>query len=69
MQVANSAKVTSAAPEGLTGSWLIDPQDFTVAASGGDISGATLSKRLGNELGHAAEQSGRQGGERERQHR
>ena len=47
VQVANAAKVTTAASTGLYGSWLIDPEDFTVAASGGDISGATLSKDLG----------------------
>lgn len=27
--------------------WLIDPTDFTIAASGGDITGATLSANLG----------------------
>jgi hypothetical protein len=40
-------KVTTASSQGLFGSWLIDPQDFTVAASGGDITGATLSSELG----------------------
>jgi len=29
------------------GTWLIDPQDFTVAPTGGDITGATLSTELG----------------------
>src|SRR3984957_18257495 len=47
VEVANDAKVTTASSTGLTGSWLIDPEDFTVAASGGDITGATLSKNLG----------------------
>lgn len=28
--------------------WLIDPNDFTIAASGGDMSGATLSSNLAN---------------------
>ncbi|MBE2259213.1 MAG: filamentous hemagglutinin N-terminal domain-containing protein, partial [Rhodobacteraceae bacterium] len=46
--VANDARVTTAAPLGNHGSWLIDPQDFNVAASGGDISGATLSTTLGS---------------------
>jgi len=40
--------VTTASHGGLYGSWLVDPQDFTVAASGGDISGATLSAELAN---------------------
>jgi filamentous hemagglutinin family protein len=46
VSVANDARVTTAASHGLTGSWLIDPQDFTVAASGGDISGTALSTQL-----------------------
>jgi filamentous hemagglutinin family protein len=47
VEVTDAAKVTTTAPRGLTGSWLIDPQDFTVAASGGDITGAALSSELG----------------------
>src|SRR3984885_14201956 len=46
VEVANEAKVTTASSTGLTGSWLIDPQDFTVAPTGGDITGAVLSKEL-----------------------
>lgn len=30
------------------GEWLLDPQDFTIAASGGDMSGATLTGNLGS---------------------
>lgn len=30
------------------GEWLIDPVDFTIAASGGDMTGATLSTNLGS---------------------
>ncbi|HEX6735208.1 MAG TPA: filamentous hemagglutinin N-terminal domain-containing protein, partial [Azonexus sp.] len=30
------------------GHWLIDPADFTIAASGGNLSGATLSSQLGS---------------------
>jgi filamentous hemagglutinin family protein len=44
--VANSANVTTAAPQGLTGTWLIDPADFTIAPSGGDMTGAQLAKEL-----------------------
>lgn len=46
VKVANDARVTTAAATGRFGNWLIDPQDYTVAASG-DISGAALSTNLG----------------------
>src|SRR6202050_3160344 len=47
VEVAADARVTTAAVMGRYGSWLIDPQDFTIAASGGDITGAALSSELG----------------------
>ncbi|UOO89064.1 YDG domain-containing protein [Vitreoscilla massiliensis] len=37
---------TSAEQGGKTGLWLIDPTDFTIAASGGDITGATVATNL-----------------------
>jgi trimeric autotransporter adhesin len=46
VEVANAARVTSLAAAGKTGTWLIDPTDFTVAPTGGDISGATLGSDL-----------------------
>ncbi len=46
VQVADSARVSTLAALGQTGRWLVDPQDFTVAATGGDISGATLGANL-----------------------
>ena len=46
VEVADNAKVSTSSSAGLYGSWLVDPQDFTVAASGGDISGAALSNSL-----------------------
>jgi filamentous hemagglutinin family protein len=46
VQIANSAKVTTAAAMGLNGTWTIDPQDFTIATSGGDETGAQLSSAL-----------------------
>ncbi|HEU4813879.1 MAG TPA: filamentous hemagglutinin N-terminal domain-containing protein, partial [Xanthomonadaceae bacterium] len=46
VQVADSARITTLAADGDTGTWLIDPQDYTVAATGGDITGATLSANL-----------------------
>ncbi|WP_426057742.1 MBG domain-containing protein [Janthinobacterium sp. PSPC2-1] len=41
-----AARVTTAAPRGKTGTWLIDPNDFTVAASGGNMTGSAVSSAL-----------------------
>lgn len=47
VRVHDGAKVTTAAPFGRTGEWLIDPEDFTIGSAAGDnISGATLSALL-----------------------
>jgi filamentous hemagglutinin family protein len=46
VNVANNARITTAAAMGLAGTWLIDPHDFTVAPSGGNITGATLASEL-----------------------
>ncbi|MEI6802566.1 MAG: MBG domain-containing protein [Burkholderiales bacterium] len=46
LKIADSARVTTAAAHGLSGSWLLDPNDFTIAASGGDITGAALTDAL-----------------------
>ena len=45
VRIADGARITTAAATGTTGTWLIDPQDFTIGA-GGNISGATLSAQL-----------------------
>jgi filamentous haemagglutinin family N-terminal domain len=44
--IANDAAITTKATSGKTGEWLVDPTDFTIAASGGDITGSTLSSEL-----------------------
>ena len=46
VQIADSARVTTAAPLGKSGNWLIDPNDFIVAASGGDMTAAVLVGNL-----------------------
>ncbi|MEW6641735.1 MAG: YDG domain-containing protein [Pseudomonadota bacterium] len=48
VRIADSASITTKAVSGATGQWLIDPNDYTISASGGDISGATLSGMLGS---------------------
>jgi len=47
VRIRDDVRVTTAAPYGLMGTWLIDPQDFIIGA-GGNISGATLSAQLVN---------------------
>ncbi len=37
VKIDENAKITTYAPYGKTGMWLIDPNDYTIAASGGDI--------------------------------
>jgi filamentous hemagglutinin family protein len=47
VKVADSTRVTTLGrAAGAAGTWLIDPPDYTIAPSGGDITGATLSANL-----------------------
>lgn len=45
VNVASAAQITTAAAQGKTGMWLIDPNDFVIG-TGGNINGADLSKQL-----------------------
>jgi hypothetical protein len=45
--VADTAHVTTASTNGKNGTWLIDPVDFTIAATGADMTGAALTASLG----------------------
>jgi hypothetical protein len=44
--IQDSAHITTTAAQGQTGTWLIDPVDYTIAAASGDITGAQLSANL-----------------------
>jgi filamentous hemagglutinin family protein len=44
--VADGVRITTGASAGRTGTWLIDPNDYTIAATDGDITGADLSALL-----------------------
>ena len=46
VKVADNAIVTAQSALGRTGTWLIDPTDFTIASSGGDITPAALAVNL-----------------------
>jgi hypothetical protein len=46
LNIADSANISSAAVNGTAGTWLLDPYDFYVAASGGNITGAALTTAL-----------------------
>ena len=48
VKVADDARITTRSANGKTGSWLIDPNDFTIAASGGNITGSALATQLGS---------------------
>ncbi|MBO7082084.1 MAG: filamentous hemagglutinin N-terminal domain-containing protein [Neisseriaceae bacterium] len=48
VQIDDNAFISTKAANGKTGEWLIDPTDYTVAATGGDMSGQAVSNALQN---------------------
>ena len=46
LQIADSASIRMGGTGSKDGMWLLDPKDFTIASSGGDITGATLSAQI-----------------------
>ena len=62
VKVADEAVVTTKAANGQTGTWRIDPKDYTIAASGGDMTGDALSTALANNNMHIESVSGAEDG-------
>ena len=48
VKIGDNAKISTQATNGQAGTWLIDPTDFTIAASGGDMTGAAVANSLNN---------------------
>ena len=44
--IGDNARMSTKSEQGETGQWLIDPNDYTIAATGGNITGTTLSTNL-----------------------
>ena len=61
VKIANFANITTKANNGQTGTWLIDPTDFTISTNGGDITGLNLSKQLQKNSVEIQSQNGNKG--------
>lgn len=46
VSVVDGARISTEAPQGTTGTWVIDPTDYTIAPTDGDITGTALAARL-----------------------
>jgi filamentous hemagglutinin family protein len=46
VKIAEGTEITTRAMNGKTGTWLVDPNDFTIAATGGDMTAADVARNL-----------------------
>ena len=46
LKIGDTARVSTLAPKGLFGEWLLDPVDFVIAESGGNVTGDDISTML-----------------------
>ena len=61
VQIGANASINTSATQGNTGTWTIDPSDYTIAASGGNMTGASLSSALSTNSVNILSSSGSSG--------
>ncbi len=62
LDIGDSARISTYAPGGITGIWLIDPTNFVIAAAGGDATGSFISSELNGGTNIDIESSAGSGG-------
>lgn len=62
VKIADTARILTRSATGANGNWLVDPTDFTIAASGGDMTGTYLSNYLNSQGNYTVQSSAGGGG-------